>query len=97
SVVHQTTLKTGCEWTATAKALKKNDRKWTLEVKNASHNHEADANEAELATHRVHRGLTDAMKATVQALSLNPAQRPRDIFSYLLKQFPNEVFTLKDI
>jgi hypothetical protein len=92
-----TTLKTGCKWAATAKALKENGRKWTLQVKNASHNHEADANKAELASHRVHRGLTDAMKATVQALSLNPAQRPRDILSYLLKQFPDEVFTLTDI
>lgn len=52
---------------------------------------------ADLITHRIHRGLTDDMKAEIAVLSLNPAQRPRDIVSYLRQAYPDAVFTQKDV
>ena len=92
-----TTLKTNCKWSAVAKALRITGRKWTLEGKTAVHNHEADGSSADLATHRVHRRLTDLMKAEIQALSQNPEQRPRHILSYLQTQFPGAIIRRKDI
>ncbi|KAK4233656.1 hypothetical protein C8A03DRAFT_19304 [Achaetomium macrosporum] len=88
------TARTGCKWLGIAKALVSNGRKGTFEVKHTQHNHETTAgHQAELSTHQVHRGLSDPMKAEIAALSLNPAQKPRDIFSYLKKSYPDVVFT----
>ena len=93
-----TTSKTGCHWRGVAKALKENDRQWTFEIANQYHNHDTSGeNPAELTTHAVHRGLSDAMMKDVEALSLNPAQRPREIVLFLQKRYPHTVFTTKDV
>ncbi|EAQ91644.1 predicted protein [Chaetomium globosum CBS 148.51] len=99
ATVHKTTTsKTGCHWRGVAKALKENNRQWTFEIANQYHNHDTSGeNPAELTTHAVHRGLSDAMMKDVEALSLNPAQRPRDIVLFLQKRYPHTVFTTKDV
>src|SRR3569833_1448053 len=93
-----TTSKTGCQWSGVAKALKANARKWTIKALHNLYNHETTSGDAaELTIHRIHRGLTDDMKAEVAAWFRNAISKPRDITVYLRKQFPDAVFIQKDI
>ena len=92
------TAKTDCPWSAVAKSLARNNRRWMLEIKCNDHNHEVrNSSIVHLATHSAHRGLTDAMKLEIEALSSNAAIRPRDIFSTFTKRFLDVPFMIKDI
>jgi len=98
ATIRQTsTSKTKCPWSGVAKALARNNRRWTFEVKNADHNHRTSSDRAALTTHQVHRGLTDVMRTEVSALSRTAGIQPRDINSSLREKYPDEVFTIRDI
>lgn len=99
TIKRTTTSKTGCEWSAVAKILVRGNKRWIFEIRKTVHNHEAEAGRSSLATHQVHRGLTEPMKAYVNNLSATPGIQPRDIAASLGKQFPHTdvVLTLADI
>ncbi|TPX14283.1 uncharacterized protein E0L32_000677 [Thyridium curvatum] len=83
-----------CPWKAVARALRQNNRLWTLEVTEPNHNHPASDS---LAAHTVHRKLTPELQNLIRAMSRATSLKPREIYSVLRLAYPHAVFTLRDI
>ena len=90
--------KSGCRWKIAAESLPENNFEWTLrrfpDVATYQHNHGAST---DAAAHPVHRRLTSPVKAAVQSSSRRIGIRARDIGGIIRDQFPDSVYTQKDI
>jgi hypothetical protein len=88
------TTKTGCSWQATAKALASNGRKWTLEIRDSTHNHTAAEGREDIPTLRKFKPEYIAFVATFVN---RPAVTNRQLAEAIRNKFPAILFTRRQL
>ncbi|KAK4234582.1 hypothetical protein C8A03DRAFT_47126 [Achaetomium macrosporum] len=88
------TRNTGCEWLATAKALKEDGRKWSLLIRCGDHNHAHAESRDDIATLRKFEAEHRAYVATFND---KLAVTNRQIAHGLRERFPRLIFTKKQL
>jgi len=87
------TTKMDCPWQATAKALKRNDRKWTFEVMADCSHHENHAGDGFNSRPR----LSTEHKAFIATFTDRIGISNREVATSLRSQFPDVIFTMRQI